>query len=220
MTLISRLKLDLARLAAVGLLGLAPLAAHAQSFSADVMYSAGLARPGAPSAPAARTPREPSKLYVSKDRLRLEMNGITGTVLLVNGGEGTAFAVFPSRKAYQPLVGPPSEYFWVENAADACSSWQKVMTQRITCEKAGAEEVAGRQTVKYVGKNAAGAPIAAVWIDSALKFSIKWQNVDAGAELRDIKLAQQAEELFSVPSEYSLLTPLKSKTKGFGQKSH
>jgi hypothetical protein len=120
-----RQKNYLANAAAACLLGLSPLVCHAQSFSADVVYLASAVKPGAPPAAAAGTPHVPSKLYVSKDRLRLETNGLTGTILLVNGGEGSAIAVFPGQKAYQPLVGAPSEYFWVDNAEEACADWQE-----------------------------------------------------------------------------------------------
>jgi len=219
MTQISSCKFSLARLAAVALMSLGPLVCRAQSFSADVVYLTGVAKPGASPAAATSTPHGPSKLYVSKDRMRLETRGTSGTILLVNGGEGTAFAVFPAQKAYQPLVGGPSEYLRVGNPDDACADWQRVMTQKVACEKSGVEEVAGRSTVKYVGKNAAGTAVAAVWIDSALRFAIKWQSAGASAELRDIKVAEQADDLFTVPSGYGLMTPLKAKSKGFVQKS-
>src|SRR5258706_3207693 len=163
MTQISSCKFSLARLAAVALMSLGPLVCRAQSFSADVVYLTGVAKPGASPAAATSTPHGPSKLYVSKDRMRLETRGTSGTILLVNGGEGTAFAVVPAQKAYQPLVGGPSEYLRVGNPDDACADWQRVVTQKVASDNAAVEEVAGRSTGKYVRQNAAGAAGPAPW---------------------------------------------------------
>jgi hypothetical protein len=151
--------------------------------------------------------------------MRLETRGLTDTILLVNGGEHTAVALFPERKAYQPLATGPSEYFRVENADDACPEWQTATDQKIACEKVGHELVDGRQTVKYQNKGASDAAIAAVWIDLALKFVVKWEGGGAGAELHNIKEAPQAADLFAVPSGYKVLKPHKGTSKGFSQRS-
>lgn len=206
------------RLAATFLLGLIALVCEAQDFSADVVYLAST-KTAAPSAGTAALPEQSSKLYVSKDQMRLETRGLTGTVLLVNGGERTAFALFPGQKAYQPLASGPSEYFRVETAEDACPDWQKAADQKIACEKVGPELVNGRQAVKYQNKGASDAATVAVWIDVALKYVVKWEGARTGAELRNIKEAQQAANLFAVPSDYEVLKPQKAKSKGFAQRS-
>jgi len=95
-------KLSATNLAATFLLGLIPAACHAQEFSADVVYLA-IKKPDAPSAGTGTSPRPSSKLYVSKDKIRLETNGITGTILLADRTEHTAVALQPTKKAYQPL---------------------------------------------------------------------------------------------------------------------
>jgi hypothetical protein len=212
------MKLKAAGLATTFLLGLVPAVGHSQDFSADVVYLAA-SKPDAPSTATGSSPHRSSKLYVSKDKMRLETRGFTNTVLLVNGGEQTAFALFPARKAYQPLATGPSEYFRVDNAEDACPDWQKVADQKIVCEKVGPELVDGRQTVKYRNKGASEAAAAAVWIDLALKFVVKWQDASTSAELRNIKEAPQAADLFAVPSAYRILTPQKGTSKGFAQRS-
>lgn len=212
------MKLKASSLAATFLLGLIPAACHAQDFSADVVYLA-ISNPGAPSTGTATSPRNPSKLYVSKDKMRLETHGLTDTILLVNRGDHTAVAVFPARKAYQPLATGPSEYFPVGNAEDACPDWQKAADQKIVCEKVGHEVVGGREAVKYQNTGASEAATAAVWIDMSLKFVVKWEGAGTSAELRDIKEAQQAADLFDVPSGYETLKPQKGKSKGFSQQS-
>ena len=210
------MRLKATSLAATFLLGLIPATCHAQDFSADVVYL-DAAKPGASSTATASHPS--SRLYVSKDKLRLETRGFTGTILLVNGGEHTSFALFPAKKAYQPLPSGPSEYFRVENAEDACPDWQRASVQKIVCEKVGHEVVDGRQAVKYLNKGASDGAPAAVWIDLALKFVVKWEGTSTGAELRNIKEEEQAADLFAVPSSYELLKPRKAASKGFSQRS-
>jgi len=151
--------------------------------------------------------------------MRLETRGLTDTILLVNEGEHTAFALFPTRKAYQPLASGPSEYFRVENADNACPDWQKTADQKIICEKVGREIVDGRQAVKYENKSASDVATSAVWIDLALKFVVKWEGASMGAELRNMKEAQQAADFFAVPSSFKVLTPQKATPKGFAQRS-
>jgi len=211
------MKLKVTTLAATFLLGLIPAACHAQDFSADVVYLAA-GKPEAPSAGAGTSPHRSSKLYVSKDKMRLETRGLSDTILLVNRAEHTAIALFPARKAYQSLASGPSQYFRAENADDACPDWQKAADHKIVCEKVGPEVVEGRQTVKYQNKGASQAAMAAVWIDSALKFVVKWEEADTGAELHNIKEGQQAADLFTLPSDYKILAPQKATSKGFSKK--
>jgi len=211
------MKLSATNLAATFLLGLIPAACHAQEFSADVVYLA-INKPDAPSTGTGTSPRLSSKLYVSKDKIRLETNGITGTILLADRTEHTAVALQPKKKAYQPLGSGPSEYFRAENTDDACPSWQSVAEQKIVCEKVGPEVVNGREAVKYQNKGTSEAATAAVWVDKALKFVIKWEAAGIGAELRNIKEEQQAADLFAVPSDYKIAAPQKATSKGFSKR--
>jgi hypothetical protein len=192
---------------AVALLGLLPAFCRAQNFSADVVYAA-TSTSSATSATKAAPRPQPSKLYVSKDKMRLETRGVTGTVLLVNLEEHTAVALFPADKTYQPLNAAPSEYFRVQNAEEACPDWQKAREQKIVCEKVGHEVVDGHETVKYVNKKAsADGAASAVWIDTILNFVIKWEGPNAGAELRNIKEEQPSADLFRIPAGYEIPRP-------------
>ena len=212
------MKLKAITLAATVLWGLIPALCPAQDFSANVVYVAS-SKPGATSGRPDIAAHSSSKLYVSKDKMRLETRGLTGTILLVNRGEQTAYALFPVQKAYQGLAGGPSEYFRVKDAENACPDWQKAAVQKIVCEKVGHEVVSGRQTVKYQNKGASDAATSAVWIDSGLKFVVKWEGAGSSAEVRDIKEGPQTADLFAVPSTYHILEPRKSSTKGFAQRS-
>lgn len=211
------MKLSATNLAVTILLGLIPAACHAQEFSADVVYLA-ISRPGAPSAGAASSPRGSSKLYVSKDKIRLETDGLTGTILLADRTEHTAVALQPKKRTVQGLASGPSQYFRVENADDACQSWQSFAEQKIVCERIGPEVVNGRETVKYQNKSASDTAPASVWVDKALKFVIKWQTAGVGAELQNIKEEQQAADLFAVPNDYKIPTPQKATSKGFSKR--
>jgi hypothetical protein len=150
--------------------------------------------------------------------MRLETRGLTGTVLLVNGKEHTAVALFPSQRSYQDLASTPSEYFHVEDPENACPDWAKVSKQKIACEKIGHEAVDGRQAVKYQNKDAKENAVTAVWIDVSLKFVIKWEAFSTGAELHSIKEGQQPMDLFAVPAGFNVLQPQKTMSKGFSKR--
>jgi hypothetical protein len=211
------MRLSLRTLTAILFLGLISPIAEAQQFSADVVYLDGNSL-NASGNGSGSTPRPSSRLYVSGDKIRLETNGVTGTVLLVDRTEHTAVALQPKKKAYQPLASGPSEYFRVDNADDACPNWRSVTDQKIVCEKVGPELVNGRETVKYQNKGASESAPAVVWVDKALKFVIKWQAAATGADLRNIKEEQQAAGLFAVPSDYKMAAPQKGAAKGFSHK--
>src|SRR5579859_2062544 len=166
---------------AVLLLGLVPAVCCAQDFSADVTYLVS-GKQRVSTGGADNSAHNPSKLYVSKDKIRLETNGLIGTILLVNGVEQTAFALSPAKKEYQPLDGGLSEYFRVKDAENACSDWQMAAAQKIQCEEVGHEVIDGRQTVKYQNKGASDIATSSVWIDLGLKFVVKWEGAGASVE--------------------------------------
>lgn len=199
------------------LLVVSTLPCDAQDFSADVVYLAG-------TSPAKASPSEgslhaPSKLYVSQNDMRLETHGLNGTVLMVNGDDQISVAMFPSRKTYQVLASAPSEYFSVANPEDACADWQKASSRKIDCKKVGSDNVNGRPAVKYENKIASDSAVSAIWIDSALKYVVKWEGAQTGAELQNIKEGKQAADLFKVPIDYNPVQPRKG-SKGFSQAKH
>jgi hypothetical protein len=203
-------------LVAALVLALMSTTTQAQQFSANVVYLDTNIKGRADASAGAAHPT--SKLYVNGDKIRLETNGLTGTVLLTDRQEHTAVALQPGRKFFEPLASGPSQYFRVENSDDACPTWQGIADQKIVCEKVGPETVNGRETVKYQNKNVSETAITAVWIDKTLKFVIKWQSAGTGAELRNIKEEKLAADLFAVPSNCKLASPQKGSSRGFSRK--
>lgn len=186
----------------------------AQEFSADVVYVASGKQRGASGIPETSS-HNPSRIYVSNDNLRLETHGEAGAVLVVNGKENSAYALFPTKKEYEPLEGRPTEYFRVTDAENACAEWERVAAQKIDCEKAGPEAVNGRRAVKYLNKGATDSAVAAVWIDVELKFVVKWESAGSGVELHNIEEGEQAVARFVLPGDYELSKPKKGIKKGF-----
>ena len=194
-----------------------PALCHSQEFSDDVIYVA--PSKGATSKHLAAPIHEPSKLFVSKSKMRLETRGMSETILLVNPEEHSTVALFPQKKEFQPLASAPSEYFHAQDAENACPDWQAVSERKIDCEKVSHEPVDGRDTVKYRNKAATPAsPLSTVWIDPKLNFVIKWESAEAAAELRNIKEEEKQEaSLFEIPQDYEQLRPKKKGPKGPGK---
>jgi hypothetical protein len=190
--------------------------ATAQEFSADVVYTA--VKSKSSSQVTSGTVDHTSKLYVRKDIMRLETQGFTGTVLLVDGSDHSALALFPARRGYEKVGNAPSEFFSVQDPENACPDWSKASSQKIACEKIGREVVGGRQTVKYQNKDAKQDSPSTIWIDSALKFVLKWQAPTTMAELHNIKDGPQPAELFTVPVNFTVLQPRKAASKGFAKR--
>jgi hypothetical protein len=210
------MKLNAACLAVILLLGMAPAVCRGQDFSADVVFVDGNVNAVSPNANTSG--HDLSRLFVSEDKIRLEVGESKRTVVLLNAAEQTAYALFPAKKEYEPLAGGLSEYFRVHDAENACSDWQNSSAQKIDCEKVGHEIVDGRQTVKYRNKGESDVSISAVWIDLKVKFVIKWEGAGTGVELRNIREAKQPAELFTLPADYDVPKPRKGTNKGFSHR--
>jgi len=183
---------------------------QAQEFSADVVYSNTVKQADAGSAKAAAMPPS-TRIFVSKDRMRLELRGMINQVMLVDVEKPEAYTLYPNQKAYSPLGSMPPQYFWVTDAENACGDWQKAVGKEISCQKVGPETVDGRSAIKYKGEGPAGQEH--VWVDTKLKFVIKWDADNAGAELHNVKEAPQADQLFQIPADYEVLQPKKKPPK-------
>jgi len=169
-----------------------------QEFSADIVDN---------SAKASST----GKIYASKDKLRFEgfRQGAGGSgAMIINFSAQTADILMPERKMYfeSSIQGTAtqrsSNLFRATDAENACDEWQKMVAKPGgSCHKIGSEVVNDRSTVKYQGTTADGA-VSYIWIDTKLRFPVKWQGKNGGGELRNIQVGAQPASLFAVPADY------------------
>lgn len=161
---------------------------------------------------AGKGPTNKAKVYITKDKMRIEpteQNGHGGAVI-VNFSTQTSDILMPERKMYMELPqgqGPGASsmkgLFRIGNADDACGDWRRITSAKptSTCRKIGSDTVNGRNTVKYEATSENGKS-GNFWVDPKLRFPIKWQDSEHGGELQDIKEGSQPASLFEVPSEY------------------
>ena len=160
---------------------------------------------------AGKDPNSQAKIYVTKDKMRVESsqpNGHAGAVI-VNFSTQTSDILMPERKMYMEFAqnqGPAAQrmkgLFHIGDANDACGDWQRISAKPGSkCRKIGSDTVNGRSAVKYEGTSDNGT-VGYFWIDSKLRFPIKWQEPDRGGELQDIKEGSQPASLFEIPSDY------------------
>ena len=159
-----------------------------------------------------KEPTSQAKIYVTKDKMRIESsepNGHAGAVI-VNFSTQTSTVLMPERKMYMQFAqgqGPGASsmrgMFRIGDADDACGDWRRITTAKsnATCRKIGSDTVNGRSTVKYEATGNNG-KTGNFWIDPKLHFPIKWQDSQDAGELQDIKEGSQPASLFEVPSDY------------------
>ncbi len=180
----------------LGLLCGAASLAIAQDFSADV-YNV-----------TAKDASKSGKVYVKGAKLRIDRGETSPEestpLVLVDTESHTATIIDAANHAYMKAeVGPEQglSFFRLKDPNNACADFEK-MASMGGCKKAGNETVGGRQTVKYAGKSDDGKPVA-MWVDPEVNFVVKWQTKSGEiGDLRNIKVASQADNLFQVPSGF------------------
>jgi hypothetical protein len=187
--------------AALVLLASAPALGDTPEFSAEAVYATA---PGVKQPP----PTSSAKLYVGKEKLRIDFAGFVGHSLIVDEAAHRIVALLPDRKAYQPLESRPAEYFRIADAEGACLAWQRAIGTPIRCEKSGPELVAGRKTVRYT-RATGGGSIDEIWVDPTLQFAVKWRIDGIEVALRDIREGAQPADRFLVPDGYGPIGPSK-----------
>jgi hypothetical protein len=185
---------------------LLPALAHAQEFSAEVVYAVAAAQPSSATLRPLPPPPAPARIYVNKDKARIEFAGLTGQTLIVDEAARSTLVLFRSQKSYQQLGSRPAQYFRVSEVANGCSSWQIAAGRQFDCRQTGIEVLGGRQVIRYervVPKGAADI----VWVDPKLHYVVKWRMSGLEAELRDIKEGPQAADIFAIPSDFEPVKP-------------
>lgn len=168
-------------------------------FSADVVD---LQKSGAPSQ---------AKIYFTKDKMRAEPQANSahgGGAIIINLATQTSIVLMTQQHMYMEMPAQNQSqrlgyaFFWADDVENACTSWQKSRQNQGTCHKVGSDSVSGRSAVKFETTNANG-DLSHFWIDSKLRFPIKWDTKNSSGELRNIQEGAQPASLFEVPAGYS-----------------
>ena len=170
--------------------------AMAQDFSANVFNVT------------AKDAAKSGKVYVKGAKMRIDREEASPEqstpLVLVDAESHTATIIDAANHAYMKTeLGPEQglSFFRLKDPNNACADFEK-MASMGGCKKAGSETVDGRQTVKYAGESEDGKPVA-MWVDPEVNFVVKWQTRSGEVgELRNIKVAPQADSLFHMPSGF------------------
>ncbi len=150
-----------------------------------------------------------TKIFVTKNKLRFqqENNGHATSIMLVDLAALTSIVLIPQQHMYvkesKPQIpGQGVAFFQSGDVPNACAAWQKMGGLKGKCRNVGKEEVNGRDTVKY--ENVGTDKMASyIWIDTQLRFPIKWEGQVGTRELRNIVESSQPAELFAIPAGYT-----------------
>ncbi len=152
----------------------------------------------------------PAKIFVGQNKIRIEspdserMRG----VVIMDFSKQVVDVLVPEQHMYiESKVGEgPTQrmfrFFRAGDVNDACSEWVRMADHpKGTCHRIGSDTVNGRSAVKYEGTNEDG-ETGYFWLDSKLRFPLKWEDHDDTGELRDIQEAHQPDSLFAIPGDY------------------
>lgn len=157
------------------------------------------------------------KLYASKDKVRLELEGrntsFGPTALILDEGQRRPIALMTERHMYmeapQVMAAPLVAQFWrVSDVNDACPQWKKASEQAGpnknwgSCTKVGSDSLNGRSAVKYEGVSTRGEK-SWVWVDAKLHCVVKTDGAAGSIELQNIQEGPQPASLFEVPAGYT-----------------
>jgi hypothetical protein len=154
-----------------------------------------------------------TKVYFGKDKMRFDSSNPGdqggGSAVILDLTTGSLDVLMPKQHAYMEMPLQAMEnrgmyaFFRSGDVENACGEWLKLATNNGgTCHKVGSETVNGRSTVKYEGTNAKGES-SAVWLDSKVRFPIKWEGKNGGGELANIQEGAQPGSLFEIPVGYT-----------------
>ena len=184
----------------VALLILANFAFAQTEFSADVVNNE-------------RGDKGPTKVYFGKDKMCFDVKDDSeargGGAVIFDLSKESWTVLMAKQHVYMEMPSKMMEnrgmfaFFKSGDVENACSDWLKLERNKNgTCHKVGSETVNGRNTVKYEGTNASG-ETSSVWLDSKLRFPVKWQGKNNGGEMRNIQEGPQPASLFEIPAGYT-----------------
>ncbi len=186
----------------VAVLLLASFALAQSEFSADIVDTSNK-----------KADRGPTKVYFGKDKMRFDSparggDAMGGGAMIVDYKSESWTVLMDKQHMYMQMPSQMMEkhgmfhFFRSGDVENACAEWQAMENNKGgTCHKVGHETVNGRETVKYEGTNAKG-EAGTYWLDSKVRFPIKWQGKNDSGELQNIKEGSQPSSLFEIPSDY------------------
>lgn len=154
-----------------------------------------------------------AKLYLTKDKIRIESQStgqLSGGAVIMNFTTQASAILMAQQHMYMEVPTQAQgqrlglfSFFEAGDVENACGEWRKIAhNQSGSCHKVGGEAVNGRSTVKYETTNALG-DSEYFWLDSKLRFPVKWQGKSNAGELRNIQEGTQPASLFEVPAGYT-----------------
>lgn len=155
-----------------------------------------------------------AKIYFGKDKIRIESqnSGAHGSgAVIVNFATQTSIVLMAQQHMYMEMPAQSQAqrqsyvgaFFRTGDVENACGDWQKLATNQTgTCHKVGSDSVSGRSVVKYEATNSSG-EVSHFWLDSKLRFPVKWEGKNSGGELRNIQEGSQPANLFEVPAGFT-----------------
>jgi hypothetical protein len=175
----------------------------AQQFSADLVGNGVAASPG--------------KIYVSNNKVRLEMPDFPGSLFLLDGSARTAHFVNPAQR----VVMDAKQSTWLTQILvpvdpdDPCKDWQ-VMAEiagatdtgrQWQCKRLGPESVRGRNVMKLLAISPQGSRYD-FWIDPQLRFAVSVHREDgATIDLENVQEISPPADLFEIPANFSKFDP-------------
>lgn len=155
----------------------------------------------------------PTKVYFGKDKMRFDPQETSdprgGGSVIFDLSAHTWTVIMAKQHMYMEMSAQMMEnrgmfeFFRTGDIENACSEWLNLDRNKGgTCHKGSHETVDGRETVKYEGTNAKGEN-SAVWLDSKLRFPVKWQTKNGGGGLQNIQEGSQPASLFAIPAGYT-----------------
>lgn len=155
-------------------------AAQALDFSADMVSTAG-------------GQRMSGKIYVTKDKVRMDM---AGTTTITRMDRNVAWVLMPQQGMYMEQAVEP----------ERLAGTAEKMPGEIERVFLGDERVDGRPAKKYriVYKSAMGRASVVQWVDNASGIPVKTESEDGSwtMEYKNLKLGVPDDSLFEIPSGY------------------
>ncbi|HUO25068.1 MAG TPA: hypothetical protein VMU61_05340 [Candidatus Aquilonibacter sp.] len=155
--------------------------------------------------------RGPTKVYFGKDKIRFDSqdNRSEGGAVILDLRNESYVVLMQKQHMYMEMPAQMMEnrgmfsFFKSGDVENACPDWLKLARNKGgSCHKIGSETVNGRSTVKYEGTNSEGES-STVWLDSKVRFPVKWVGKNGSGGLRNIQEGAQPASLFEVPTGYT-----------------